>query len=137
MVRPLLLHLDEAGIKDSRGNPLEVEAMTATEERWPYRGRGTVCPQVMICTPTFMGKFCKGGSNILEPALFELVSTLVLDEADMLLDGSYLNTITKVLEAFRLTRRAQVRRQAVGINDKTTQVSIPTFSSLLLLLLSL
>ena len=57
----------------------------------------------------------------MEPDLFERVSTLVMDEADMLLDGSYLDTITKVLEAFRLTRRSQVRRQVVGMNEKTTQ----------------
>jgi superfamily II DNA/RNA helicase len=56
MVRPLLLTLEEAGIKDARGHSIEVQAMTATEDSWPYRGRGNVCPQIMICTPLFIGK---------------------------------------------------------------------------------
>lgn len=56
---------------------------------------------------------------------------MVLDEADMLLSGSYLTDMEKVLEMLKLVRRAQVRDGSVKVNDKPVQyvlsaATIPT-----------
>lgn len=46
----------------------------------------------------------------------------MLDEADMLLDGSYITDIEKILDAFKVIRRNMIKEQQLGLHDYNTQV---------------
>ena len=53
---------------------------------------------LLICTPAALGAFGASPKNI---DLFADVQTLIIDEADMLLDGGYLRQLENVLMGFR------------------------------------
>ena len=81
------------------GTPITVEAMTSVTNQWPYFGRAAA-PDLVVLTPAVLGQFIRG-PHIVEPALFRSIKHLVLDEADMLLDGGYKRDMEKVLDAFK------------------------------------
>lgn len=73
---------------------ISIAAATSATGYWPYRVEES--PNVLVCTPAFVGKFLRG-PNILDEDLFRSIRHFVLDEADMLLEGSYLTDIEKIL----------------------------------------
>ena len=71
------------------------------------------------------------GHIILDEELFQSVRYLILDEADMLLDGSYQQEIDLIQDAFKLSRRHLVRDGTVEVHQRTIQnilaaATIPT-----------
>ena len=111
---------DEDAVNKSNSNCITAEAMTSVTNAWPYFGR-TSCPDVLICTPAVLGNFVRG-PVIVEPELFRAVRHLVLDEADMLLDGGYKKDLEKILDAFKVTRRRMIKNNEITVNDKILQV---------------
>ena len=105
---------------EERNMALVAEAMTAVSNVWPYFGRSR-CPDVIICTPAVLGNFVRG-PVIVEPELFRSIKHLVLDEADMLLDGGYKRDLEKILDGFKVTRRQMIKADEITINDKVLQV---------------
>lgn len=87
---------------------------TQVLDRWPY-SRSQISPNIAICTPAFLSNFIRG-PNILEEDLFRSLRQLVLDEADMLLEGSYLADVEKVVESFRLIRRDMIRGGEINVS---------------------
>ena len=102
VVQQLLITLQEAS-----GHKITSEARISQLDRWPYRDGDS--PDIFICTPAILSRFIRG-PTILEEEFFRHVRHMVFDEADMLLEGSYLSDVEKVLDAFRLTRRESIRR---------------------------
>lgn len=91
-------------------------------------------PDILICTPSFLSKFIRG-PNILDELMFESIEELVLDEADMLLEGGYQRDIENIMNAIKLVRRNLIRSGELGINEKLVQyilaaATIPTFGEL-------
>ena len=121
VVEELLSALQSGGITS--------EAFISQEDIWPYRDGDS--PEILICTPAILSKFIRG-PTILEEELFRCVKTVTFDEADMLLEGSFVKDVEKLLEAFKLTRRESIRRGDIGINDKVVQyvlsaATLPTY----------
>jgi superfamily II DNA/RNA helicase len=110
------------GEEDGEGQvmALTAEAMTTVSNVWPYFGRSR-CPDVIVCTPAVVGNFVRG-PVIVEPELFRSIKHLVLDEADMLLDGGYKRDLEKILDGFKVTRRQMIKADEITINDKVLQV---------------
>jgi superfamily II DNA/RNA helicase len=67
---------------------------------WPY-ARGA-CPDVLVATPSFVASLDR------ELPLWDSLRVLVLDEADMLLDGGYLTGIERCLVALKRVERARI-----------------------------
>ena len=88
---------------------------TQVLDRWPY-SRSQTSPNIAVCTPAFLANFIRG-PNILEEDLFRSLRQLVFDEADMLLEGSYLSDVEKVVESFRLIRRDMIRGGEINVSD--------------------
>ena len=63
--------------------------------RWPYHDK-KMAPSILICTPSYIAKYVKG-PIIIDEDLFRNVRHIVLDEADMLFDGSYIRDVENVL----------------------------------------
>jgi len=97
---------------------VEVKAATAFTGRWPFTHEAG--PEILICTPNFLSRFVKGGHAI-EPELFRTVRHLVLDEADMLLEGSYLHYVEEVLSAFKLIRRQMISEGEIQVHETVLQ----------------
>jgi len=67
-------------------------ALTMASSSWPYSiHQGQIAPEVLVCTPTFAARYAE--------LLLADLEILVLDEADMLLDGSFLNQVDQILVA--------------------------------------
>jgi len=66
-------------------------------ERWPFR-RGE-CPDVLVATPSFAAAFDK------DLDFWDAARVLVLDEADMLLDGGFKRDIERCLVALKRVER--------------------------------
>ena len=81
-------------------------------ERWPFKP-GT-CPTILVCTPTILANFVRG-PVVLDEALFSHIRHLVLDEADMLVEGSYLMETERILEALKKSRRQKIRDGLISV----------------------
>jgi hypothetical protein len=97
---------------------LKIDTATNVIDYWPYNENTS--PDILICSPAFLGKFLKG-PVILDENLFRSIQHLVLDEADMLLEGSYVNDIEKVLDAFKFIRRDMIRNGEIAVHEIITQ----------------
>ena len=84
------------------------------------RGGRQPPPDLVFATPANLGPLALSPKNI---ELFADVSTLVIDEADMLLDGGYIRQLNNVLMGFRRSDRLAARYDASftrrGTNDDT------------------
>ena len=69
---------------------------------------------ILICTPAALGPFGLSPKNI---DLFADIQTLIIDEADMLLDGGYLRQLENVLMGFRRADKLS-RSQMQGDDDE-------------------
>lgn len=103
---------------DGLGCNVKVDAATNVVNYWTYSSE--TCPNILICTPSFLSKFVKGPVSV-DEELFRSIKHLVLDEADMLLEGSYLNDVEKILEAFKVTRRAMIRNNEIAVHESVLQ----------------
>ena len=74
---------------------------------------------LIIATPATLGPFGLKPRNI---AMFADVETLVIDEADMLLDGGYIRSLEQVLMGFR--RADRLDYSLVGNKKKTQHVFV-------------
>lgn len=74
---------------------LRIEAMVGAVEEWPFHPKSRPAPDVLLCTPATLSGFDR------EIGIFSRVSTLVIDEADMLLEGDYGRHLDRILVAFK------------------------------------
>lgn len=100
------------------GKAVHVTAVTSVSDRWPFSYDNG--PDILICTPIFLSKFVRA-QHATEPDLFRAVRHLVLDEADMLLEGSYLGDVEKVLDAFKFIRREMIHEGEIEVHETVLQ----------------
>jgi superfamily II DNA/RNA helicase len=92
------------------GLPLRLGAARggANEASWPYIVGRSDAPDVLVCTPQFAARHSKNLD------LFASLESVVLDEADMLLDGGFLNQIDQVLVARKRVARLALAAAAAA-----------------------
>ncbi|CAM9648918.1 unnamed protein product [Discosporangium mesarthrocarpum] len=71
-------------------------ALYGSSYEYPYSPRNP-SPTVLVCTPVFLHKY----TNMRAIPLFCKATALVMDEADMLMDGSYKRQLDDILLSFR------------------------------------
>jgi len=99
--------------------PVTIGALTRNvgNDRWPLRKD---CPTILVCTPVIISNFVRG-SIVKDEVLFDTIQHLVLDEADMLVEGSYQVEMEKIMEALKKSRRAKIRNGLIDMKTKTCQ----------------
>ena len=90
MTKAVAEHLDGVSVGSLMGQQME----------WPFRGGYRDCPHILVTTPTTIRPFSNGKIE-----LFRGLRHLVIDEADLLLDGSYERQTDQVLTAVRRVQR--------------------------------
>jgi len=105
-------------LKEHQGTQVDVRTVNSVTGRWPFSRDGG--PEILICTPSFLSRLVKGGHTT-EPELFRAVRHLVLDEADMLLDGSYLRDVEIVISAFKFIRREMIGNGEIQVHETVQQ----------------
>jgi len=96
--------------------------LESPEDFKPFRdsigiGGSNAPVDILICTPAALGAFGASPKNI---DLFADIQTLIIDEADMLLDGGYLRQLEDVLMGFRRAdklSRSQVHHDSDSTGD--------------------
>jgi len=89
----------EDSIDESAEDALHITGAVGSDREWPFRQRKPA-PDVLVCTPKMLRQFVRNLD------LFAHIETLVIDEADMLLDrGGYENDINEILVAFKRANR--------------------------------
>lgn len=106
-----------------------IDEETFVTGEWPYRR--TRSPDILICTPAYMASFVRG-PMVVEEDLYRSVRVLVLDEADMLLEGSYLTDVERVMDAFKVVRRSRIREGELQVHESSLQcvlaaATLPTY----------
>eukprot|EP00752_Nemacystus_decipiens_P005690 g5150.t1 len=108
-------------------------AMYGSSYEYPF-SPDKPAPSILVCTPSFLYKY----TNMKAIPLFCKATTLVMDEADMLMEGSYKKQLDDILVAFRRADRVAVEEDSLvdgkvrthGI-DKTQYVlaaaTLPTY----------
>lgn len=88
-------------VLDQKGGSVlpRIDALIGSIEEWPYRPLNRPAPDLLVCTPASLSSYDR------EIALFARVSTLVIDEADMLLEGDYGRHLDRILVAFKRAGR--------------------------------
>eukprot|EP00904_Undaria_pinnatifida_P012862 jgi/Undpi1/8706/HiC_scaffold_25.g11171.m1 len=84
-------------------------AMYGSSYEYPY-SPNRPAPSIVVCTPSFLHKY----TNMKAIPLFCKATTLVMDEADMLMEGSYKKQLDDILVAFRRADRTQVEEEGEG-----------------------
>lgn len=99
--------------------PVTIGALTRNvgNDRWPLRKD---CPTILVCTPVIISNFVRG-PIVKDEVLFNTIQHLVLDEADMLVEGSYQVEMEKIMEALKKSRRAKIRDGLIDMKTKTCQ----------------
>ena len=118
-------------LRTTGGRIVTVEALSSFNGIWPYAYSGAISPNIIICTPSYIGNYIRG-PNIVEERLFRNIRCLVLDEADMVLEGSYQKDVEKIMDVFKVVRRRMIREGEVQINTDTLQnvlaaATLPSF----------
>eukprot|EP00070_Physeter_catodon_P036429 XP_028343323.1 DEAD-box ATP-dependent RNA helicase 22-like [Physeter catodon] len=89
-----------------RKSPVSTQLLLGSYARWPF---GTLTlptsPDVILCTPQVLAGFTRGGGYKKKLSLFEQAQMLVIDEADMLLEGGYKKLMESVFLEFRKADR--------------------------------
>ena len=101
------------------GIQINVNSLTRNvgNERWPYKNGN--CPSILVCTPTIISNFVRG-PIVTDESLFRSIKQLVLDEADMLVEGSYLIEMEKIMEALKKARREMIRNKLIPVRSLYT-----------------
>jgi superfamily II DNA/RNA helicase len=76
---------------------------------------------LIVCTPKTLADTIKNLDNRAIDHPFRRLNFMVLDEADMLLDGSYLSEVERVMESLKLVRRAQIHEGSLKPHERTVQ----------------
>jgi superfamily II DNA/RNA helicase len=100
--------------------PMRVETLTGVYDDWPYRP-SRPAPDVLVCTPAFLAPFHR------DIGLFERMQTLVIDEADMLLEGDYGRHLDNILVAFKRADRARATRREPPSQYVLSAATLPTY----------
>eukprot|EP00466_Bigelowiella_natans_P014078 jgi/Bigna1/145584/aug1.101_g20292 len=101
MAREVAEALATSSSDDSGGSAdaLRVFSVHGSERDWPFRPN-LPAPDILVCTPKMLRQ------HVRDLDLFAEIETLVIDEADMLLDrGGYENDINEILVAFKRANR--------------------------------
>jgi superfamily II DNA/RNA helicase len=95
MAREVLEHAGGSGGGGGSGGVMIDTLPGSVEGDWPYHPKSRPAPSVLVCTPAALSGFDR------EIGVFERVETLVVDEADMLLEGDYGRHLDRILVAFK------------------------------------
>eukprot|EP00921_Rhytidocystis_pertsovi_P026980 GHVQ01043472.1.p1 GENE.GHVQ01043472.1~~GHVQ01043472.1.p1 ORF type:complete len:854 (+),score=99.03 GHVQ01043472.1:888-3449(+) len=76
--------------------------------QWPFGPHRDLPPDVLICTPNFLTEHVRGG-GVKDVRPFADLQMIVVDEADMLLDGAYKEDLVSLLRVFTMVDRANVK----------------------------
>lgn len=87
---------------------------------------------VTLCTPKVVADAVRDSNHFDPEHPFRALDFLVMDEADMLLDGSYVRDVEAILDKLRLVRRTMVNEGLLSVHQKKVQfilaaATIPTF----------
>ncbi|XP_058515798.1 uncharacterized protein LOC131479287 [Ochotona princeps] len=100
--RELALQVTSWSRRLCRKTPIRTQLLLGSYTRWPF---GTLTlptsPDVILCTPQVLAGFTRGGGYKKKTPLFEQVQMLVVDEADMLLEGGYKKQMDSIFLEFR------------------------------------
>ena len=118
-------------LRKVRGRLVTIEALTSFNGIWPYSHGGSICPNIIVCTPAYIGNYIRG-PHIQDERIFRNIRCLVIDEADMVLEGSYQKEVEKVMDAFKIVRRRMIREGEIEIHTFTLQnllvaATLPSF----------
>ena len=96
------------------GVQINVNSLTRNvgNQRWPYKSGS--CPNILVCTPVIISNFVRG-PIVTDEELFNNIKHMVFDEADMLVEGSYLIETEKILEALKKSRRQKIRNNEIKV----------------------
>lgn len=104
----------------THGRVVSIDIVSSYNGVWPYIRDEVVCPNIVICTPAYLANYIRG-PNILNEDLFRSTRCLILDEADMILEGSYLKDIENIMTAYKVTRRQMIREGEVAVHTPVIQ----------------
>eukprot|EP00903_Cladosiphon_okamuranus_P009999 g9484.t1 len=107
VLRGILKALDADGNTD-----ITAAAMYGSSYEYPF-SPNKPAPSVLVCTPSFLHKY----TNMKAIPLFCKATTLVMDEADMLMEGSYKKQLDDILIAFRRADRVMVQVEEDSLVD--------------------
>ena len=105
---------------DGAGIP-KVDALVGAVEEWPYHPKTRPAPDVLVCTPATLSYFDR------DIGLFSRVATLVVDEADMLLEGDYGRHLDRILVAFKRADRLHATRTERPTQYVLSAATLPTY----------
>ena len=84
----------QRGGEEGQGGP-RIDALVGSVEEWPFHPKTRPAPDVLVCTPATLSSFDR------DIGLFSRVGVLVVDEADLLLEGDYGRHLDRILVAFK------------------------------------
>lgn len=84
----------QKGEGEREGRP-RIDALAGSVEEWPFHPKTRPAPDVLVCTPATLSFFDR------DIGLFSRVGMVVVDEADMLLEGDYGRHLDRILVAFK------------------------------------
>lgn len=101
-------------------------AVPPSDASWPYVRGIRDSPDVLVCTPAFAARFAR-----LLP-LYASLEALILDEADMLLDGGFAKQVDEILVARKRVNRLREQATSADLAQCSSQVvlvaaTIPTY----------
>jgi superfamily II DNA/RNA helicase len=88
--------------------------------------------QITLCTPRHVSSAVRSSDHFSPEHPFRALDFLVLDEADMLMEGSYLKDVESILDKIRLVRRTMIQEglqsaHARHIQSILSAATIPTY----------
>lgn len=95
-------------ILDAVENPIRAAAAYGASGAYPY-SPGRPAPELLICTPSFLAGY--GGHRAIP--LFIRARTLVVDEADMLMEGEYGRQMEDIFVGFRRADKVATKTQYI------------------------
>jgi len=91
-----VLRMGREVLKEGGGEEgLKIDALVGSVEEWPFHPKTRPAPDVLVCTPATLSYFDR------EIGLFSRVGVVVVDEADMLLEGDYGRHLDRIMVAFK------------------------------------
>jgi len=126
MTQEILQHANTVRTTEEGSDSVQVTCgcVERVDGHWPYSGApddpSTHSPDILICTPAFLGSFIKG-PKILEEDFFYAIKRCIMDEADMLLEGSYKKDMERVFDAFKVLRRRLMKLHDMKPHERVVQ----------------
>lgn len=101
-------------------NPVKLEAFYGSTFDWPFKP-SFPAPHIMICTPAFISAFHR------DIYIFENIDVLVIDEADLLMEGDFGRHLDNLLVAFKRADRARAARNEPPSQYVLSAATIPSY----------